>query len=383
MISHFPITYEDLRNTARQRLPQFLFDYIDGGAGAEYTLAANVAAWAQIGLRQRVLVDVGQVDTGIELFGQRWTQPLALAPIGLAGAMACRGEVQALRAAHGAGLPFTLSTVGVCGIEEVAAASASPCWFQLYWLRDRGLVRALLDRAQAAGCHTLIFTVDLPVAGPRHRDSRNGMTQRGFRASWLKARQALARPGWFWNVAWRGRPLRLGSLEAALPTARNLEAFREFVDSQFDPTVTWADLDWLRAHWPGRIVLKGLLEVEDAERAVQFGVDGLVVSNHGGRQLDGTAATASVLPQIVAAVGQATPVLVDGGLRDGIDVFRALALGARAVLIGRPWVFALAAGGETAISAMLKRWQHELATSMALAGVTKVSELGARHITPG
>jgi L-lactate dehydrogenase (cytochrome) len=380
MTTSWPASFDDDRALARRRLPRFLFDYIDGGAGAEQTLAANAAAWSRLPLRQRVLVDVGDVETSTHLLGEACTQPLVLAPIGLAGLMARRGEVQAVRAANAAGVPFTLSTVGLCGLDEVAAAAKAPFWFQLYWLRDRGLVQALLERAWAAGCRTLVFTVDLPLAGLRHRDTRNGMNQPGLRPRMLKAAQALARPRWIWDVALRGKPLRLGSLDVHVPTARDLDAFRRFIDAQFDPTVTWEDLAWLRQRWAGRIVLKGILAVEDARHAAAAGADALIVSNHGGRQLDGAAATAAKLPAIVAAVGEGTAVLVDGGVRSGVDVFRALALGARGVLIGRPWIFALAGGGQAGLAAMLARWKRELATTMALAGVTRVADIGAHHL---
>ena len=377
-----PVTADDYRALARRRLPRFLFDYIDGGAGAEQTLAANAAAWSRVQLRQRVLVDVAGVDTSTALLGETCTLPLVLAPIGLAGMMARRGETRAVRAANAAGVPFTLSTVGLCGLDEVAAAASAPFWFQLYWLRDRGIVQALLERAHAAGCKTLVFTVDLPQAGMRLRDLRNGMAGTGLRTRLLKAAQLLARPGWLWDVAVRGGPLRLGSLETHVPTARDLDAFRRFIDAQFDPTVTWADLAWLRQRWPGRIVLKGILDADDARSAVAAGVDALVVSNHGGRQLDGAVATAARLPAIVAAVGDRTTVLVDGGVRSGVDVFRALALGARGVMIGRPWIFALAAGGERALTSMLACWQRELATTMALTGVTRIADIGAQQIDP-
>jgi len=379
-VAGIPVSVDDYRALARNRLPRFLFDYLDGGAGAEQTLAANAAAWARLALRQRVLVDVAEVDTACSLFGEACAQPLVLAPVGLAGLMARRGEVQAVRAAHAAGVPFTLSTVGLCGLDEVAAAARAPFWFQLYWLRDRGLVQALLAQAQAAGCRTLVFTVDLPVPGLRHRDTRNGLGVPGRGARLRKAAQVLARPGWLWNVALRGGPLRLGSLERHVPAARDLDAFREFIETQFDPAVTWADLAWLRARWPGRIVLKGILDAEDARAAVAAGADGIVVSNHGGRQLDGASATAASLPRIVDAVGADTTVLVDGGIRSGVDVARALALGARGVMIGRPWIFALAAAGEAGLATLLARWRQELQTTLALAGVTRVDALGPQHL---
>ena len=375
-----PVSVDDYRALARHRLPRFLFDYLDGGAGAEQTLAANAAAWARLALRQRVLVDVAEVDTACSLFGEACAQPLVLAPVGLAGLMARRGEVQAVRAANAAGVPFTLSTVGLCGLDEVAAAARAPFWFQLYWLRDRGLVQALLAQAQTAGCRTLVFTVDLPLPGLRHRDTRNGLGVPGLRVRRQKAAQVVARPGWIWRVALRGRPLRLGSLEAHAPAARDLDAFRAFIDAQFDPRVTWADLAWLRARWPGRLVLKGILDADDARAAVAAGADGIVVSNHGGRQLDGASATAASLPRIVDAVGADTTVLVDGGIRSGVDVFRALALGARGVMIGRPWIFALAAAGEAGLADLLARWRQELHTTMALAGVNRLDAIGPQHL---
>ena len=376
----YPSDTADYRAGAERRLPRFLFDYLDGGSGAEQTLAANPAGWAALKLRQRVLVDVAGVDTGTDLLGQACTLPLVLAPIGLAGLMARRGEVQAARAAQAQGVPFTLSTVGLCGIAEVATHSGVAPWFQLYMLRDRGLVDALLDAAWAAGCRTLVFTLDLPLPGPRRRDRRHGLGQPGLRPRLIKLTQTLARPGWIWDVALRGRPLAFGSLGAHVPAARDLESFRHWVDAQFDPSVTWRDLDALRKRWPGRLVLKGLLDAADARLALDAGAEGLVVSNHGGRQLDGAASTARCLPAFVDAVDGRCEVLVDGGLRSGIDLFRALALGARGALIGRPWAYALAAGGETAVRALLAQWQEELRSTMALAGVTRIDAIGRQHL---
>ena len=380
LIRDLPATCADYRELARRRLPRFLFDYVDGGAGEERTLAANGADWAALRLRQRVLVDVDRIDTSATLAGSDWNVPLALAPLGLGGLLARRGECDAVRAANAAGIPFTLSTVGICTLDEVAAAARAPFWFQLYWLRDRGIVAALLDRAWDAGCRTLVFTVDLPLPGMRHRDTRNGMVQGGRRAKLLKLSQLLARPGWIWNVALRGKPLLFGNLHEHVPGARDLDGFRAFIEAQFDPGVTWADLDWLRARWQGRILIKGVLEVDDARAAVGAGADGIVVSNHGGRQLDGAGSTARMLPPIIAAVGADTEVLVDGGLRSGVDLFRALALGARGALIGRPWAWALAGGGQAGLSQLLATWQQELATCMALAGVTRIADIGRRHL---
>ncbi len=381
MSSHaFPASTEDYRQLARQRLPKFLFDYVDGGATDEHTLAANVADWHNVNLRQRVLIDVDQIDTRSTLAGQPCGMPLALAPVGLAGMLARRGEVQAARAAAALSLPFSLSTVGICSVDEVQAATPTPCWFQLYMLRDRGVVRAMLEKAWASGCRTLIFTVDLPLPGMRHRDTRNGLAASGLRPALTRVQQVLCRPRWLWDVALRGQPLLFGSLTEQVPGARDMNAFKAWVDSQFDASVTWADIQWLRDLWPGTLIIKGILDAEDAAQAVRIGAQGLVVSNHGGRQLDGVRSTASKLPEIVQAVGTDCEVLVDSGIRSGTDLFRALALGARGVLVGRPWAWALAAGGEAAVTNLLSSWQRELQLVMTFAGVTRIADIGPIHL---
>ena len=374
----YPASARDYRRLAQARLPRFLFDYIDGGASQEQTLRANEDAWTRVGLRQRVLVDVAGVDTATTLAGQACAMPLALAPLGLAGMMARRGEVQAARAAEAAGVPFTLSTVGICPLAEIGPAVAQAPWFQLYMLRDRGIVQALLQQAWEAGCRVLVFTVDLPVAGMRHRDTRNGLGAGGLRARLLKAGDLLGHPRWLWDVGVRGKPHLFGNLGALLPGVRDLDGFKAWVDTQFDPSVTWADIDWLRAQWPGTLLLKGILDEDDARAAVRAGAQGLVVSNHGGRQLDGVAATAVKLPAIAQAVAGQAQLLVDGGIRSGEDVLRALALGAQGVLIGRPWIWALAAGGEVALAGLLARWREELRLAMSLAGVRRVADIDAR-----
>ena len=375
----YPATAADWRALAHRRLPRFLFDYIDGGAGDEATLAANRQDWAALRLRQRVLVDVAQVDTRCQLAGQDCAMPLALAPIGLAGMMARRGEAQAARAAASIGVPFTLSTVGICPITEVAGAAGAAPWFQLYMLRDRGAVQALLQQAWEAGSRTLVFTVDLPLTGLRHRDTRNGLAHGGARAALLRASQVLARPGWITRVALGGKPLTFGNLARQVPAGRNLGAFKAWVDAQFDPSVTWADIAWLRGQWRGQLILKGVLDAQDAQAAVDSGADALVVSNHGGRQLDGAPSSARALPAIAQAVGARTQVLVDGGIRSGVDVFKALALGARGVLVGRPWVWALAGGGQAGVQQLIASWQRELAVTMSLTGVTRVADIGPQH----
>lgn len=376
----YPAATADWRRLARQRLPRFLFDYVDGGAGGEATLAANVQDFAALRLRQRVLVDVSQADTRCRLAGQDCALPLALAPVGLAGLMARRGEAQAARAAQAAGVPFTLSTVGICTLAEVAAAAGTPPWFQLYMLRDRGAVQALLQQAWDAGSRTLVFTVDLPTTGLRHRDTRNGMAHGGARAALLRLGQVLARPGWVRRVALQGKPLTFGNLAAQVPGGRDLGAFKAWVDAQFDPGVTWRDIAWLRGQWRGRLLIKGVLDADDARAALQSGADALIVSNHGGRQLDSAPSTIRALPAIVQAVGGQTELLLDGGVRSGVDIFKALALGAHGVLIGRPWAWALAGGGEEGLRQLLASWQRELAVTMMLAGVTRVQDIAAHHL---
>lgn len=376
----FPSTATDYRALAARRLPRFLFDYVDGGAGEEHSLAVNSSDFAALKLRQRVLVDVDGVDTRTTLAGEACALPLALAPIGLAGMMARRGEAQAARVAEAAGVPFTLSTVGICPLAEVQAARTTPFWFQLYMLRDRGVVAALLDEAWAAGCRTLVFTVDLPLPGLRHRDVRNGLEARGAGASLTRIGHVLSHPRWLWDVALRGKPLRFGCLARQVPDARDLDAFKRWVDAQFDASVTWRDIEWLRGRWKGRLLLKGILDVDDAKAAVQVGADGIVVSNHGGRQLDSTVSTIAMLPAVAQAVGSRTQVLLDGGVRSGVDIFKALALGAEGVLIGRPWVWALAGAGADGLRDYLAMLQRELHLTMTFAGVTRIADIGPHSL---
>lgn len=383
-MSQFPATANDYRRLAERRLPRFLFDYIDGGASQEHTLKANQQAWQHIFLKQKVLIDVEQISTATELFGETLSMPLALAPIGLAGMMAQRGEAQAVRAANTMQVPFTLSTVGICSIEEVANTSSSPFWFQLYMIRDRTYIQALLKKAWAAGCRTLVFTVDLPQPGMRYRDTRNGLNAKGFIATYHRLQQVLARPGWIWRVALKGKPLTFGNLADVAPAGSKLDAFKAWVDNQFDPSVTWNDIAWLRQHWQGNLILKGILDAQDAEQAAIVGADAIVVSNHGGRQLDGTPATANALPHIAAHLKnisyKSPKILVDGGIRSGNDIFRALALGADGVMIGRPWIWALASGGEPALIQLLTHWQRELELAMMLTGVTRITDINASHL---
>lgn len=375
-----PATALDYRTRAERRLPRFLFDYIDGGANDELTLAANVSDFSKIRLKQRVLRDVSHIDTGTTLAAEPVRMPIALAPIGLAGMMARRGEAQAVRVANDAGIPFTLSTVGICSQDEVKAASNKPFWFQLYMMRDRTAVRSLLDRALEAGCTTLVFTVDLPVTGMRHRDTRNGMLTPSLFGKLGRARQVLTRPGWIKDVALGGKPHGFGCLTGLVPDASSLNDFKAWIDAQFDHSVTWQDIEWLRDLWPGKLLLKGILEVEDALAATAVGADGVIVSNHGGRQLDSVASTISKLPAIAASVGGQIEVMLDGGVRSGVDVFKAIALGARGVLIGRPWAWALAGAGAPGLAALLGTFQREFEVAMALTGVNRVSDIRSELI---
>ncbi len=371
----FPAGYADYRALAEQRLPRFLFDYIDGGASSEYTLAANSKDFAKLVLRQRVLKDVSQLSTRTELFGQALSMPLALAPLGMAGLMARRGEVQAAKAAANAGIPFCLSTVGICAIEEVNTEVPRPSWFQLYMLRDRDVVNHTLERAQQAGSDTLLFTVDLPVAGIRQRDTRNGMLANNRQAKLAKALQLMARPQWLWDVGVKGKPHSFGNLSDQVSNPKDLQAFKAWVDAQFDPSVTWQDLQWVREQWPGKLIIKGVLDAEDAQQAIDSGADAVLLSNHGGRQLDSVPSTISQLPQIAAAVAGQVPLLLDGGVRNGVDVLKAIALGAQAVLIGRPWAMALAGAGQQGLENYLAELQQELAIAMALCGVKHINEI--------
>ena len=370
-----PVSVLDYREAARRRLPKVLFDYVDGGSYAEETLAANVADIQALKLRQRVLRDVSRLSTETELFGQTLSMPVVLSPVGLAGMNARRGEAQAARAAKAAGVPFTLSTVGVCTVAEVAEA-AQPPWFQLYMLRDRGFMADVLAMAKAGGCPVLMFTVDLAVPGTRYRDARNGLIATTAAQRLRQALDGLAHPGWLWDVQLNGRPHTLGTVAGATQDLKRLMEFFGWIARNFDPAITWADLDWIRARWDGPIVVKGVLDVADAREAVAIGADGLVVSNHGGRQLDGALSSIRALGPIAQAVGDRTTVLMDGGVRSGLDVLKALAAGARGCLIGRAWAWALAAKGEAGVAHMLQILRSELRVAMALTGCVDVRSAG-------
>jgi L-lactate dehydrogenase (cytochrome) len=371
-----PGTALDYRELARRRLPRQLFDYIDGGAYEESTMRGNTTDLERLLLRQVVMRDVAERDPAVEVLGQRLALPIVLAPVGLAGMFAPRAEVQAARAAEAAGVPFVDSTVSICAIEEVAKATAVPPWFQLYVMRDRAYAEDLMARAEAVGSPVLILTIDLAVVGARHRDTRNAVV--GEPSTWAKVRRGLdllSHPRWIAAVALGGRPLTFGNLEKAIPEARSPGAFKSWVDAQFDPSVTWEDVAWIRDNWRGRLVVKGVLDPDDARRAVDAGVDGIVVSNHGGRQLDSVPSTVRALPEIVDAVAGQAEVLVDGGVRTGLDVFKMIALGANAVLVGRAWAWAVAARGEAGVRHILDVLKADLDVALALTGHTSFAEV--------
>lgn len=371
-----PANTTDNRALAEARLPRMMFDYVDGGAFSEQTLRENTEDFQSLRFRQRVMRDVANVSATARVLGQDVSLPLVLAPVGLAGMLARRGEVQAARAAQKKGVPFCLSTVSICSLEEVAESTDVANWFQLYVLKDRGYSEELLNRAHKAGYSTLVFTVDLPRLGVRYRDVRNGMS--GGLSPWGKIQKLsdlLSHPLWLWDVAVKGKPLTFGNLADAVPSGRNPEDFKAWVDKQFDASVTWKDLDWVRQHWPGKLVIKGIMDPDDARSAVDVGADGIVVSNHGGRQLDGAPSTISALPAIVEAVSGKTDILFDGGVQSGQDVVRALCLGANTCMVGRAWAYALAAGGEAAVCRMLENVRYEVELTLALLGKTSVEQL--------
>ena len=372
----------DFREAARRRLPRFLFEYIDGGSYAEVTLRKNVSELSDIALRQRVLRDVSALDLTTSLFGREQALPVALAPIGLAGLNARRGETQALRAAEGAGVPFTLSTVGACSLAEVARASSRPFWFQLYMIRDRAFMKDLLAQAAAANCSALVFTVDMPVPGSRYRDYHSGLAGAdGLKGQIWRTAQAAMKPGWAWDVGLRGRPHTLGNVAPVLQGKTGIEDFFAWMRNNFDPSIHWRDLDFIRSEWKGPLIIKGLLDPEDAREAAALGADGIVVSNHGGRQLDGVLSTARALPPIADAVGDKLTVLADGGVRSGLDVVRMLALGAKGVLLGRAWAYALAAQGEAGVTKMLQLIEAEMRVAMALTGCSTIADINQSILT--
>ena len=365
---------EDLRELHRRRVPKAFFDYVDRGSYAEETLRANRDDLQQIKFRQRILVDVSKRDLSTTILGERAALPLILAPVGLLGMQHGDGEIHACRAAQAADIPFTQSTMSICSIEDIAGSVDKPFWFQLYVMKDRGFIKALIERAIAAKCSALVLTVDLQVIGQRHADIKNGMT---VPPEWSLSKLVdfATKPAWVSGVL-RGKRRTFGNLIGHLKGTDDITALSTWIGTQFDTTLNWKDVDWIRSIWPGKLVLKGILDVEDAELAAKTGAQAIVVSNHGGRQLDGAPSSIAVLPEIADAVGSRIEVLFDGGIRSGQDVMRALALGAKACMIGRAYAYGLGAGGQAGVAKAIDLIRNELATTMGLCGINTIAEIG-------
>lgn len=363
----------DFRRAAKAKLPRFLFDYVDGGANQEQTMQRNIDALQKIQLRQNVLRDMSHLDLTTEILGEKVNLPMILAPVGITGMYSRRGEVQAAKAADAKGIPFTLSTVSICPIEEVAPAINRPMWFQLYVLKDRGFMKNVLDRAKEEGVSTLVFTVDMPVPGSRYRDKHSGMS--GQLAPIKRVLQAMTHPDWAINVGLMGKPHDLGNISVYRGKTTSLDDYIGWLGANFDPSISWSDLEWIRDYWEGPMVIKGILDTQDAKDAVQFGADGLIVSNHGGRQLDGVLSTAEALPRIADCVKGDIALLVDSGIRSGLDVVKMLALGADCTMIGRSYIYALAAGGERGVTQLLDLYEQEIRVAMTLTGAKSISEI--------
>ena len=367
---------KDYQLIAKKKLPKFLFEYLDGGSYSEVTKNQNLKDLEALSLRQRVLRGSSNIDTKINLFGSTYNLPVALGPVGLAGMYARRGECQALRAAEKSGVPFSLSTVGVCSLNEVAKASNKPFWFQLYMIKDRSFMVDLLTQAREAKCSALIFTVDMPVPGSRYRDYHSGLAGESWLSGNIKRfSQAMMKPSWALDVGLLGMPHKLGNVTPLLKKNSGLEDFMAWMGNNFDPTVTWKDIEFVRDNWDGPIILKGILDPEDARQAATMQVDGLIVSNHGGRQLDSVLSSVKCLPRIADVVGDQLDIMVDGGITSGLDVVRMLALGAKSVLLGRAWVYALAAKGQIGVEHVIDLIHKEMIVAMTLTGCHTLSDI--------
>ena len=364
---------EDLRLLHKQRVPKAFFDYADRGSYTEDTLRANSEDLQAIKFRQRILVDVSKRDLSTTILGEPSTMPLILAPVGLLGMQHGDGEIYACRAAQAAGIPFTQSTMSICSIEDIAAAVDKPFWFQLYVMKDRGFIKELIERAIAAKCSALVLTVDLQVIGQRHQDIKNGMS---VPPEWSlsKLLDFASKPAWVAGVM-RGKRRSFGNIVGHVKGTENLTKLAEWTNAQFDTSLNWKDIDWIRSIWPGKLILKGILDVEDAELAAKTGAQAIVVSNHGGRQLDGAPSSIEVLPEIADAVGSQMEIMFDGGIRTGMDVMRALALGAKSCMIGRAYAYGLGAAGQEGVAKALDILGKELTVTMGLCGVNKISEI--------
>lgn len=356
----------DLRAQARRRIPRAIFEYADRGSYDEITLRRNRSDLDALQFRQRVAVDLSELSLATTVMGEDWTIPVGIAPTGLTGLFHRNGEICGARAAQAFGVPFALSTMSICSIEDVAGAVDKPFWFQVYLMKDRGFNEELIARARAARCSALVLTLDLTLQGQRRRDTKNGLSVPP-RLTLANLLNTATRPGWIWGMATAKRR-SFGNLEARLKDTGGLKTLSQWIASQFDVSVTWKEIDWVRARWPGKLIVKGILDAEDGRLAAEAGVDALVVSNHGGRQLDSAPSSIAVLPEVVAAVAGRSEVLFDGGVQSGQDVLKALALGARACLIGKSFLYALAAGGQAGVTRALELLRDELRVSMGLCG---------------
>jgi L-lactate dehydrogenase (cytochrome) len=371
---------DDLREMAKKRVARAIFDYVDRGSYAEGTLRANRADLESLALRQRVGVDVDQRSTRTTMAGHEVTMPVALAPVGLTGLNWADGEILAARAAHRFGVPYTLSTMSICSIEDVAGGTQKPFWFQLYVMRDRGFARSLIERAKAAKCSALVLTLDLQIQGQRHRDLKNGLAVPP-RLTLKTLLDVMTKPSWAFNIL-KSKRKSFGNLEGRIPDAKSLTTLSQWIAGQFDPTLSWKDVEWVKNLWGGKLVLKGILDADDAKLAAASGADAIVVSNHGGRQLDGTISSIRALPEIVEAVDGKTEIWMDGGIRSGQDVLRALALGARGTMIGRAYAYGLGAMGEAGVTRALEIIRAELDVSMALCGLRDVRQASRSILRP-
>ena len=372
---------DDLRQLARRRVPRAFFEYAESGSYNEETLRANRSDLESIKLRQRILVDVSSRSLDTTIIGQKIAAPFVLAPIGLCGMQHGDGEILSAHAANAAGIPFTLSTMSICSVEDVAEATGKPFWFQLYVIHDRGFSKDLLERAKKAKCNVLVLTVDLQVLGQRHRDIKNGLTV----PPEIRLKNIIdvaTKPAWAWSIL-NGRRKTFGNLAGHVEGMGNVNSLAAWIEHQFDPALSWKDVEWIKNIWPDKLVLKGILDAEDARTAVKIGADAIVVSNHGGRQLDGAPSSISALPKIADAVGSDVELMFDGGIRTGADALRALALGARACMIGRAYIYGLGAGGQAGVAKAIDILEKELSVAMALTGVNSIKEIGPHVLANG
>jgi L-lactate dehydrogenase (cytochrome) len=367
---------DDLRDLHMRRVPKAFFDYCDRGSYTESTLRANREDLSHIKFRQRILVDVASRNLNTTILGEPAAMPIALAPIGLTGMQHGDGEIYACRAAHDAGIPYTLSTMSICSIEDVASSVKKPFWFQLYMMKDRGFMKSLIERAIAAKCNALVLTVDLQVIGQRHADIKNGMT---VPPQWKLSTlfDFATKPAWVSGVL-RGKRKTFGNLAGQMAGTEDLTSLSEWISTQFDPSLSWKDIEWIRNIWPGKMIIKGILDIADAREAVKTGAEAMVVSNHGGRQLDGAPSSISVLPEIVQELGSQIEIMFDGGIRTGQDVLRALALGAESCMIGRAYVHGLGAGGQAGVDKAIDIIGKELSTTMGLCGISRIADIDRR-----